>query len=162
MANWLMKSEPDVFSIDDLQDAPKKTTMWDGIRNYQVRNMMRDIMQKGDRVFYYHSNCKVPGIYGVAEIASKAAYPDPTQFDPNDGHYDAGSNPSDPRWLVVDVRYKRHLKRPISLSELRDHAPGLGDFALIRRANRLSVMPVTDAQWSYIVDLEATPHPERG
>lgn len=159
MANWLMKSEPDVFSIDDLKNAPKKTTKWDGIRNYQVRNMMRDIMQKGDQVLYYHSNCKVPGIYGLAEIASKEAYPDPTQFDPNDGHYDPASNPADPRWLLVDVRYKRHLKRAITLSELREHGPALGDFALVRRANRLSVMPVSDAQWSYILDLEAAPHP---
>jgi predicted RNA-binding protein with PUA-like domain len=153
MAYWLMKSEPDAFSIDHLKAAPKKTTMWDGIRNYQVRNMMRDVMKKGDQVLYYHSNCKVPGIYGIAEIASSAAYPD-TQFDPNDGHYDPGSKPSDPRWLLVDVRYKRHLKHPVSLAELREHGPALGDFALTRKANRLSVMPVTDAQWDYILGLE--------
>jgi predicted RNA-binding protein with PUA-like domain len=150
MAHWLMKSEPDVFSIDHLKAAPKKTTMWDGIRNFQVRNMMRDDMVKGDDVFFYHSNCKVPGIYGTAKISSKSAYPDPTQFDPNDGHYDPTSKPTDPRWLLVDVTYVSHLKRAVSLTELRDHAEPLGDFALLRKANRLSVCPVTDAQWDYI------------
>jgi predicted RNA-binding protein with PUA-like domain len=153
MAHWLMKSEPDVFSIDHLKAAPKKTTMWDGVRNFQVRNWMRDVMAKGDTVLYYHSNCKVPGVYGIAEIASTSAYPDPTQFDPDDGHYDPTSKPDDPRWLLVDVKYRSHLKHPVSLAMLREHAGQLGDFALLRRANRLSVMPVTDEQWNYILDL---------
>ena len=152
---WLMKSEPDVFSIDDLKKAPKKTTMWDGVRNFQVRNMMRDDMKRGDEVFFYHSNCKEPGIYGVAKIGSAAAYPDPTQFDPADDHFDPTSKLDDPRWLLVDVTYVRHLKRGITLTELREHSVPLGDFALLRKGNRLSVCPVTDEQWAYICDLES-------
>jgi predicted RNA-binding protein with PUA-like domain len=151
---WLMKSEPETFSIDDLKKSPKKTTMWDGVRNFQVRNMMRDDMRLGDEVFFYHSNCKEPGIYGVAKIGSKAAYPDPTQFDPTNDHYDPTSKPDDPRWLLVDVTYVRHMKRAITLTELREHAVPLGDFALLRKGNRLSVCPVTDHQWSYTLDLE--------
>ncbi len=153
MAYWLMKSEPDVFSLDHLKKAPKKTTMWDGVRNFQARNWMRDSMSVGDGVFFYHSNTKVPGIYGLAKISS-AAYPDPTQFDPTDGHFDPTSKPDDPRWLLVNVSYDRHLKRPITLSELRDHHGLLGDFPLLRKANRLSVMPVTASNWRYILDLE--------
>jgi predicted RNA-binding protein with PUA-like domain len=154
MSYWLMKSEPEAFSLEDLKASPKKTTKWDGIRNYQARNMMRDDMKKGDEVFFYHSNCKVPGIVGLAEISSTEAYPDVTQFDPTDGHYDPTSNPADPRWLLVDVRYKRHLRREISLTELRQYGAELGDFALTRKANRLSVMPVTEQQWSFILGLE--------
>ena len=130
--------------------------MWDGIRNYQARNMMRDDMKKGDPVFFYHSNCKVPGIYGLAEISSQNAYPDPMQFVPTDIHYDPTSNPTDPRWLLVDVTYKRHLKRSITLAELREHGAELGDFALTRRGNRLSIMPVTNDQWAFILGLEGT------
>jgi predicted RNA-binding protein with PUA-like domain len=154
MSYWLMKSEPETFSLDDLKSSPKKTTKWDGIRNFQARNMMRDDMKKGDEVFFYHSNCKVPAIVGVAEIASSEAYPDVTQFDPNDGHYDPTSKPTDPRWLLVDVRYKRHLKREISLNELKEHGRALGDFALTRKGNRLSILPVSAAQWAYILGLE--------
>jgi predicted RNA-binding protein with PUA-like domain len=154
MSYWLMKSEPETFSLDDLKSSPKKTTKWDGIRNFQARNMMRDDMKKGDEVFFYHSNCKVPAIVGVAEIASGEAYPDVTQFDPTDGHYDPTSKPDDPRWLLVDVRYKRHLKREISLNELKEHSGALGDFALTRKGNRLSILPVTAAQWAYILGLE--------
>ena len=156
MSYWLMKSEPEVFSLDHLKASPKGTTMWDGIRNYQARNMMRDDMKKGDQVFFYHSNCKVPGIYGVAEIASTHAYTDPTQFDPTDGHYDPASKPTDPRWLLVDLKYKRHLKRGITLAELREHGGELGDFALTRRGNRLSILPVSEQQWAYILGLENT------
>lgn len=154
MSYWLMKSEPETFSLDDLKSSPKKTTKWDGIRNFQARNMMRDDMKKADEVFFYHSNCKVPAIVGVAEIASTEAYPDVTQFDPSDGHYDPTSKPDDPRWLLVDVRYKRHLKREISLNELKEHREALGDFALTRKGNRLSILPVTAAQWAYILGLE--------
>ena len=153
MANWLMKSEPDAFSIDTLKAAPKKTTIWDGVRNFQVRNWMRDTMAKGDRVLFYHSNVKEPGIVGLAKITSTAK-PDPTQFDPNAKYYDPTSNPADPRWLVVDVTYVRHTKRNITLTELREHGPLLGDFALLRKANRLSVMPVSDEQYEYILSLE--------
>jgi predicted RNA-binding protein with PUA-like domain len=154
---WLMKSEPEAFSLEDLQSAKNQTTMWDGIRNYQARNMTRDLIQQGDQVFFYHSNCKVPGIYGLAEISSTEAYPDPTQFDPTDGHYDPASAPDNPRWLLVDVTYVRHLARPISLTELRTHHDNLGqDFPLLRKANRLSVMAVTAEQWEYILGLEHT------
>jgi predicted RNA-binding protein with PUA-like domain len=150
MQYWLMKSEPDVFGIDDLKRV--RTEPWDGVRNYQARNMMRDQMRKGDQVFFYHSNCDLPGIVGLASVAS-AAYPDPTAFDPKSKYHDPKSSPENPRWFLVDLRYKRKLKRTISLAELREH-PGLGDFALVRRGNRLSVMPVTPEQWELILALE--------
>ncbi|ROH93331.1 EVE domain-containing protein [Stagnimonas aquatica] len=150
---WLMKSEPETFSIDDLKKRPKKTEPWDGVRNYQARNFMRDQMQVGDGVFFYHSNCEVPGIYGLAEIAS-TAYPDPTQFDPQHHHYDPGSKPEEPRWLLVDVRYQRHLKRPITLETLRQHEKQLQGLAVIARGNRLSVMPVRPEHWQAILALE--------
>lgn len=153
MAYWLMKSEPDSFSIDDLKKRPKQTEPWDGVRNYQARNFMRDRMKPGDGVLFYHSNCAEPGIYGLAEIASMA-YPDPTQFDPKHHHYDAGSKPEEPRWLLVDVRYKRHLKRPILLSELRQHSDELIGFKLIAKGNRLSIMPVAPEHWRRIMALE--------
>ena len=153
MSHWLMKSEPDAFSIDDLKSRPRKTEPWDGVRNYQARNFMRDDMKKGDLIFFYHSNCKVPGIVGVAEVASKP-YPDPTQFDPDSKYHDPKSDPDDPRWILVDVRYKRHFRRVVSLSEIKDHAEALGDFALIRRGNRLSIMPVTEQQWDYLLGME--------
>jgi predicted RNA-binding protein with PUA-like domain len=150
MQYWLMKSEPDVFGIDDLKRV--RTEPWDGVRNYQARNMMRDQMRKGDQVFFYHSNCDLPGIVGLASVAS-TAYPDPTAFDPKSKYHDPKSSPENPRWFLVDLRYKRKLKRTISLAELREH-PGLGDFALVRRGNRLSVMPVTPEQWELILALE--------
>ena len=153
MTHWLMKSEPDAFSIDDLKSRPKKTEPWDGVRNYQARNFMRDDMKVGDGVFFYHSNCKTPGIVGIAEVASKP-YPDPTQFDPDSKYFDPKSDPDDPRWILVDIRYKRHLKRVISLREIKGHADALGDFALTRRGNRLSIMPVSEAQWDYLLALE--------
>ncbi|MEC9357625.1 MAG: EVE domain-containing protein [Pseudomonadota bacterium] len=153
MAYWLMKSEPDSFGIDDLKKRPKQTEPWDGVRNYQARNFMRDRMKPGDGVLFYHSNCAAPGIYGLAEIASNA-YPDPTQFDPKHHHYDAGSKPEEPRWLLVDVRYKRHLKRPILLSELREHADELIGFKLIAKGNRLSILPVAPEHWRRIMALE--------
>ena len=152
MAYWLMKSEPDEYSIDDLKAAPKKTDMWDGVRNYQARNMMRDDMKKGDLIFFYHSNCDVPGIVGIATVA-REGYPDPTAFDPKDKHYDPKSDPENPRWFLVDVKYKRKLKRTIALSELKQN-PALEEFALVRRGNRLSVMPVTEDQWEAILAME--------
>ena len=153
MRYWLMKSEPDSFSIDDLENRPKQTEPWDGVRNYQARNMMRDDMKVGDQVFFYHSNCDVPGIVGIMEIC-REGYPDPTAFDPEDHHYDPKSDPDNPRWIHVDVKFKRKLKRNISLHEIKEHAEALGDFALVRKGNRLSVMPVEKSQWDYILGLE--------
>jgi predicted RNA-binding protein with PUA-like domain len=150
MAHWLMKSEPDVYGIDDLKKA--RRDCWDGVRNYQVRNMMRDEMRKGDLAFFYHSNCKEPGIAGIMTIA-RAGYPDPTQFDSDEKYFDPKSDPEEPRWLMVDVRYKRKLKRTITLQELKTHEE-LAELALLRRGNRLSVMQVTEQQWEYILSLE--------
>lgn len=152
MNYWLMKSEPDEFSIDDLKQCPKKTEPWDGVRNYQARNMMRDDMQKGDLAFFYHSNCDEPGIAGIMEIVSEA-YPDPTAFDPEDKHFDAKSDADNPRWFLVDVRFKRKFKRTITLAELREHK-ALENMKLLQRGNRLSVMPVSRDEWEYIIGLE--------
>jgi predicted RNA-binding protein with PUA-like domain len=152
MACWLMKSEPDVFGIDDLASAPGKTDHWDGVRNYQARNMMRDEMKKGDQVFFYHSNCKEPGIVGIMKIA-REGYPDFTAFDPEEKYYDPKSDADNPRWYMVDVRFVRKLKRIITLRELKQHEQ-LKDLALVRRGNRLSIMPVSDAQWEFILQLE--------
>ena len=153
MNYWLMKSEPDAFSIDDLEGCPKKTDHWDGIRNYQARNFMRDDMHKGDRVLFYHSSCPQPGVVGVCEIVSEA-YPDHTAFDPSSKYYDAGSDPENPRWVMVDVRFKRKTKRLISLEEIKQHADRLEGLPLIRRGNRLSIMPVDKAHWDLILSLE--------
>ncbi|MGA9335513.1 MAG: EVE domain-containing protein [Rudaea sp.] len=150
MNYWLMKSEPEDFSIDDL--AKRRSEPWNGVRNYQARNFIRDGMKMGDMVFFYHSNCEQPGIVGLAEI-SRAAYPDPTQFDPKSQYYDAGSSRDAPRWLLVDVKFKRKLKREIPLLELKA-AKELQDLALVRRGNRLSVMPVSKAEWDFILTLE--------
>ena len=155
MAYWLMKSEPDVFGIDHLEKRPKQIEPWDGVRNYQARNMMRDEMKLGDQVFFYHSNTQPPGIVGIMEIV-REAYPDPTAFDPNSKYHDPKSDPDNPRWVMVDVKFKRRLKRIITLDELKGHAEALGDFALLRRGNRLSVMPVTEAQWAYVLGLETS------
>ena len=153
MNYWLIKSEPDAFSIDDLESSPGKKDHWDGIRNYQARNFMRDDMEKGDLVLFYHSNCKEPGIVGIAEIAS-GAYPDHTAVYANEKYFDPGSDPENPRWLMVDVRYKRHTRRLISLSELKTHTEQLEGFALVRRGNRLSIMPVAKEHWDFILSLE--------
>ncbi|MGS1077997.1 EVE domain-containing protein [Pseudoxanthomonas beigongshangi] len=149
---WLMKSEPDAFSIDDLRKVGVEP--WNGVRNYQARNFMRDGMQVGDGVLFYHSNCPVPGIVGVAKVAS-AAYPDPTQFDRKSDYYDPKSKPEEPRWVLVDVAFDRKLKRTIPLDEIKQQADALGDgFALIARGNRLSVLPVTAAQWKHLLSME--------
>ena len=152
MNYWLMKSEPSEFSIDDLKNRPKKTEPWDGVRNYQARNMMRDEMKKGDLVFFYHSNCDIPGIVGIMTV-NKEGYPDHTAFDPNDKHFDPKSDPDNPRWFYVDVKYKRKFKRTISLSELRDHKK-LKDMRLLQKGNRLSIMPVSKKEWDFILNLE--------
>ncbi len=153
LAYWLLKSEPSEFSIDDLQERPKHREPWDGVRNYQARNMMRDEMKIGDLAFFYHSNCGTPGIVGIMKVV-REGYPDPTAFDPNDKHYDPKSDPENPRWILVDVQYVRKFSRTISLAELKQHAQRLGDFALLRRGNRLSVMPVSKRQWDFILDME--------
>jgi predicted RNA-binding protein with PUA-like domain len=148
---WLMKSEPEDFSIDDL--ARVGVEPWTGVRNYQARNFMRS-MRLGDGVLFYHSNTDVPGVYGLAEVAA-TAYPDPTQFDPESKYHDEKSRREEPRWDLVDVRYVRTLKRPITLDDMRAQAEKLGEeFALIRKGNRLSVLPVTAAQWKIILSLE--------
>ena len=145
--HWLMKSEPDEFSIDDLAKAPKRTTAWFGVRNYQARNFMRDEMRLGDLAFFYHSSCPEPGIAGIVEV-SRLAYPDATQFDPNGGYYDAKSTRDAPRWFNVEVKLVR--KTPlVTLPELRA-ARGLEDMVILRRGNRLSITPVTAAEWKII------------
>lgn len=149
---WLMKSEPDAFSIDDL--ARVGTEPWNGVRNYQARNFMRDGMKVGDGVLFYHSNTGVPGIAGTAVVASPA-YPDDTQFDPSSDYYDAKSSPQEPRWFLVDIAFERKLDRVIALDEIKKHADRLGeDFALVRRGNRLSVFPVSASQHRFLLSLE--------
>jgi predicted RNA-binding protein with PUA-like domain len=150
MHYWLMKSEPDAFSIDDL--ARVGTEPWSGVRNYQARNFMRDGMAVGDGVLFYHSSCAEPGVVGVAEVASPA-YPDPTQFDRKSPYFDPKATREEPRWMLVDVRFVRKLERTITLAELRD-APRLEGLGLLQRGSRLSVMPVTRGQWSGILALE--------
>lgn len=152
MNYWLLKSEPGEFSIDDLEQRPGQTESWDGVRNYQARNLMRDQMRLGDLAFFYHSNCELPGIVGIAEIVREAR-PDPTAFDPLHKHYDPKSRPEQPAWLMVDVRFVRKLARTIALAELKDR-PELDGLALVRRGNRLSVMPVGEPQWHFILSLE--------
>jgi predicted RNA-binding protein with PUA-like domain len=154
MNHWLLKSEPDSFSIDALAKAPKQTTAWDGVRNFQARNMLRDSMKAGDQAFFYHSSCDVPGIAGIVAIV-KEGYPDKTAFDPKHHHYDPDSKPEEPRWFVVDVKFVRKLKRIITLDELREHAAKqLKEFVLLRRGNRLSVMPVSKKDWDFVLALE--------
>ena len=150
MAHWLMKSEPDAYSIDELERDVQEP--WDGIRNYQARNMMRDKMKVGDDVFFYHSSCKVPAVVGLAKIAS-AAYPDPTQFAPEAKYYDPKSSPDNPRWMLVEVAFVRKPKRAITLKELKAH-PGLSDFRLNMRGNRLSIFPVSKEHWDIVLSLE--------
>ena len=154
MNYWLFKSEPDTFSIDDLAAAPKHTAAWDGVRNFQARNMLRDSIKKGDEAFFYHSSCAVPGIAGIVGIV-KGGYPDVTAFDPKHHHYDADSKRDEPRWFVVDVKLQRKFARVITLDELRTHAgKELREFVLLRRGNRLSVMPVAKKDWDFILTLE--------
>ena len=154
MRHWLMKTEPAAFSVEDLAAAPRRTSAWDGVRNYQARNMLRDSMKKGDTAFFYHSSCEIPGIAGIVRIV-KEGYPDKTAFDRKHHHYDPDSKPDDPRWYVVDVKLERKFKRIITLDELRPHASDeLSDFVILRRGNRLSVTPVTRAEWDFVLSLE--------
>ena len=152
MRYWLMKSEPSEFGIDDLAERPRKTEPWDGVRNYQARNMMRDEMKKDDLSFFYHSNCDEPGIVGLMRVV-REGYPDPTAFDPDDDHYDPKSDPKAPRWFLVDVELVRKLKRTIPLKELKAQRE-LAQLALVRKGNRLSVMPVAVDEWELILSLE--------
>ncbi len=145
MAYWLMKSEPEVFGIQHLRE--QKTALWDGVRNYQARNFIRT-MQVGDTAFFYHSNCKVPGIVGLMRICT-APYPDPTQFNPEHKYFDPKSLPSNPRWTGIDVAYMEHKTSTLSLDALRQ-IPALHDLALVRKGNRLSLMPLTDSQYAAI------------
>jgi len=147
MGYWLMKSEPDEVGIDDLLAAPRQTIGWFGVRNYQARNFMRDAMRVGDGVLFYHSSCAEPGIAGMAEVAS-AAYPDPTQFDRASKYFDAKATPENPRWMQVDVRGLKKIPL-IGLPQLRQHAE-LAEMLLLKRGNRLSVMPVTAPEWRFI------------
>ncbi len=150
---WLMKSEPESFSIDDLARAKKQTTRWDGVRNYQARNLLRDEISVGDRVLFYHSNAAPPAVAGSARVV-RAGYPDPTQFDPEDSHCDPGSPPDAPRWFAVDIAFEAKFARPVTLPEMRAD-PALGEMVLLRKGSRLSVQPVTPAEWKRIVKLGA-------
>lgn len=155
MGYWLLKTEPMTFGWADLAAAPERTTSWEGVRNYQARNFLRDGLQLGDQAFFYHSNTTHPAIVGIVEVV-RAGYPDAAAFDPASPYYDAASTPDQPRWYRVDVRLVRALHRPLTLAELKDHHAALGDFALLQRGNRLSVLPVTAAQWTLILGLEQT------
>jgi predicted RNA-binding protein with PUA-like domain len=151
MRHWLMKSEPDEFSIDDLARVGREP--WSGVRNYQARNYMMKDMRVGDGVLFYHSSTAIPGVAGLAEVASEP-YPDPTQFARKSDYYDPASRPEQPRWWLVDIAFRRKLARVVALDELRAVADRLGDIHLLQRGNRLSIMPLSAAQWRTILSLE--------
>ena len=154
MNHWLLKSEPSVFSVDDLDAAPRKTTTWEGVRNFQARNMIRDEMKKGDLAFLYHSSCPEPGVAGIVEIV-RAGYPDPSAWNPRSEYHDAKSPENKPLWYTVDVKLVRRMKHFIPLASLREHAEGkLDGLLLLRKGNRLSVTPVDVAHWKFILTLE--------
>ena len=146
---WLMKSEPDVFSYDDLEKAPKKTTLWDGVRNYRARNFMRDDMKKGDGVLHYHSNAKPMGVAGIAKVV-REGYPDPTQFDPKSKYFDEKSDPDDPRWHLVDIQAVAKCKTFIPLADMKAN-PKLADMMVTQRGSRLSVQPVSASEWREVL-----------
>ncbi len=151
MNYWLMKSEPDVFSIDDLKSRPRQTEHWDGVRNYQARNFMRE-MRKGDQAFFYHSSCAVPGVAGIIEIV-REAYPDDSAWDPRSKYRDPKSRPDKPLWYMVDVRFARRFAQVVPLAALRAN-PALEEMRLLRRGNRLSIMPVSRQEWRTILKME--------
>ena len=154
MKYWLLKSEPSAFSIDDLAASARRTTCWDGVRNYQARNFMRDDMRKGDLVLFYHSSCDITGAAGIAEVV-RESYVDYTAFDSKDKHFDPKSKQESPRWFMVDIRLKRKFRRVIRLSELREYENRqLKDFVLLRKGNRLSILPMTKKQLDFIISLE--------
>ena len=148
---WLVKSEPDCFSWDDLMAAPRRTTCWDGVRNYQARNFMRDGMKRGDLVLFYHSSAEPPVVMGVCEVV-REAYPDHTAFDPKEEHFDPKSDPAAPVWLMVDVKATEAFRRPVPLGELKGD-PRLEGMELLRRGSRLSVQPVTAEQFAVVREL---------
>lgn len=150
---WLLKSEEEVFSIQDLAKAPKQTTCWDGVRNYQARNFLRDSFKLGDLIFYYHSNSEPSAIAGIAEVV-KEGYPDHTAFDPDDVHFDPKSKKDQPTWYMVDVKHVETFKKPLPLELLRQ-IPGLSEMALLQKGSRLSVQPVTAKEWKIITELAA-------
>ena len=154
MAYWLLKTEPESFGIDHLAALPRRTAAWDGVRNYQARNFLRDGVRRGDQALLYHSSCAVPGVAGIVKVV-RAAYPDASAFDPRHAHYDPGSDAAAPRWFAIDVQLQRRLARLITLDELRAHAHGkLRGLTLLQRGSRLSVMPVSAAHWRFILSLE--------
>lgn len=154
MRRWLLKTEPSTFGIDDLQAAPRKRTRWDGVRNYQARNFIRDQISKGDEALLYHSSCEVPGVVAIVRVV-RGAYPDPTALDRRDPHYDAASSVQAPRWFAFDIQLKRRLKRVITLAELQAHARDeLASMMILRAGNRLSVTPIERAHWRFILALE--------
>jgi predicted RNA-binding protein with PUA-like domain len=153
MNYWLLKTEPASFSIEHLARAPGRRTTWDGVRNYQARNLLRDALKRGDEAFLYHSSCEVPGIVGIVRVV-REGYPDPTAFDPRDHHFDPASDPRAPRWYMVDVKFVRRFARVVTLEELRQHSGGaLRDLQLLKRGNRLSVLPVSAKSWKFILSL---------
>ena len=152
MNYWLMKSEPATFSIDHLAAAKKSTTGWDGVRNFQARNFLRE-MKKGDLAFFYHSSCAVPGVAGIVKVV-REGYPDPTAFDAQDDHYDPDSKRDDPRWYSVDVKLEKKFAEVVTLEELRKHEKGkLKNMIVLKRGNRLSVTPVTKSEFEFIASL---------
>lgn len=157
MRYWLMKSEPGCFSIDDLAQAPQQTSPWDGVRNYQARNLLRDEIRAGDGVLFYHSSCADPAIVGLAEVV-RGGYPDHTAQDPRSDHYDPKSSPANPIWYMVDVRLRARLPRPLTRTELGDH-PILAGMHVMRRGSRLSVQPVTAEEWQAILTLAGVADP---
>jgi predicted RNA-binding protein with PUA-like domain len=153
MRHWLLKSEPSTFGIDNLAAAPRRTTSWEGVRNFQARNMLRDDMKAGDQAFFYHSSCPEPGIAGIVEIV-RAGYPDPSAWDPRSPYYDAKSPRNKPLWYTVDIRLLQRWSAVLPLATLREHAAGrLQDMLLLRRGNRLSITPVDAAHWKFILSL---------
>jgi predicted RNA-binding protein with PUA-like domain len=153
---WLLKSEPSCFSLENLKQSPNQTTHWDGIRNYQARNFMRDNMQIGDKAFFYHSSCKEPGIVGTMTV-TQTAYPDHTAFDPKSEHPDPKSTPEKPRWFMVDVQFEHEFKQIIPLNSLKNK-PELAHMQLLQKGNRLSILPIHPDEWAFINQLGDTPH----
>ena len=152
MKYWLFKSEPETFSIDHLQKKPKQTEHWDGVRNYQARNMLRDDIKIGDKGFFYHSNCTPPGIVGIVEIV-RAGYPDPSAQHPESDYYDPKSSHENPRWFMVDVRFVKKFKKMLTLEDLKNN-PALENMQVAKRGNRLSITPITAHEWKTILAME--------
>lgn len=153
--HWLMKTEPNEFSIDDLVASPNQTTHWFGVRNYQARNLLRDEVKVGDRVLFYHSSCNQPAVVGTATVV-RGAYPDPTALDLHSAYYDAKSSAEKTRWFTVDIRLVEKLSRPVTISEMRSHEE-LAELPLLRKGNRLSVQPLTAEQYAFVVLLARHP-----